>query len=79
MQATKSLFASKTFWANMTAILAAVGGWATGEVSMQVALTAIGPAAYNIGLRYVTVAPVTLTGTPIATPPPPGPITEAAL
>ena len=79
MQATKSLFASKTFWANMTAIIAALGGWATGEITAPVAITAIGPAVYNIGLRYVTVSPVTLTGTPIPTPPPPGKITEAAL
>lgn len=60
----KSIFASKTFWANIVALVATLAGvWGIAIPTDQQATVVAGVMALvNIGLRCVTKGPVNLTG-----------------
>jgi hypothetical protein len=55
---SKSWFASKTLWTNISIIVGAAGAYATGTADLNVTLMAIVPAVLNIVLRLVTKQPV---------------------
>ena len=62
----KSIFASKTFWANIVAIIATVAGMFGLDLGLDAAtqaqiVTGV-MAIVNIALRFVTDEPVSLTG-----------------
>lgn len=46
------IWKSKTFWAGVSGIVAAVGGWATGEMSVGAALQTSVTAVMGIFMRF---------------------------
>ena len=57
----KSIFASKTFWWNVAAVvLLALNTAGAGAVHLDTQITAFVVALVNIALRYVTNTPVTI-------------------
>ena len=62
----KSIFVSKTFWANIVAIVATVAGMFGLDLGLdaetQAQIVAGVMAVVNIALRFVTDEPVSLTG-----------------
>lgn len=61
----KSIFASKTFWFNLLTGAGTVLGTASGMVPPPaLPYVAAASALINIGLRFVTTQPVSVTGSP---------------
>lgn len=54
----KSPLKSKTVWANATALVAALGAVAIGEVDWQTALMPVVMSIMNLVLRFVTKQPL---------------------
>ena len=75
MQATKSIFISKTFW--FTVVAAVMNSNLLINIPQPYGILA--QSLGTVLLRWVTTQPVTLPGTPVPTPTPPGPIKEATL
>jgi len=59
----KSIFASKTFWVNVAAVVfLALQSAGVGNITLNPEVIAFVVALVNIALRYVTTTPVTLLG-----------------
>lgn len=54
----KKWYESKTLWLNLASLLGAAGGYFTGAVGPDVALTGGMSALVNIVLRFLTKAPI---------------------
>ena len=54
----KSVFASKVIWANIAAIVTALGAYFSDGASLETAITAVVMALVNIVLRFVTRQPI---------------------
>ena len=57
----KSIFTSKTFWANVGVGIVGVFTEALGSAGIDPAWYAAAVAAMNVGLRYITKEPVTVS------------------
>lgn len=54
----KSIFASKTLWANVTLIVGAAAAYFTGQADLNTSLATTLPAVLNFVLRLVTKQPL---------------------
>lgn len=55
---SKSWYASKTLWTNLSLVVGAVGAYLTGTADLNVTLMAVIPAVVNIALRLATKSPI---------------------
>lgn len=55
---SKSVFQSKTLWANVTLIVGAVGAYFTGQTDLSTMIAVVAPAVLNFGLRLLTKQPL---------------------
>ena len=58
MASAKSVFESKTLWANLTLILGAVAAYYTGEADLTTSVAVVAPAVLNFVLRLLTKQPI---------------------
>ncbi len=54
----KSVFKSKTLWANLSLILGAVAGYFTGTADLNTSIALVAPAILNFVLRLITKQPL---------------------
>lgn len=54
----KSIFASKTLWANLALLVGAAGAYFQGQATLNTTLAIVAPAVLNFVLRLVTKQPL---------------------
>jgi hypothetical protein len=55
----KKWYQSKTVWTNITAIVAALSAYFTGQADLSTTVTAVVLSIVNIGLRLISGEPIT--------------------